>query len=246
MKTELPHISSIRDENGKREYNRLMFGVIAAEYDFITRALSFGRDSSWKKELIAALPVSEIEHAVDLACGTGDIALQLTAKYPGAKITGLDLSPQMIALARKRNGGSRVEFREGDMIATGLPDACANIVTGGYALRNAPNLAASLREIFRILKPGGTAAFLDFSKSAAPAAQKISIGAMRCWGGFWGLLLHRNPAMYTYIADSLALFPDRETLREKIAAAGFVNQRGNRHFAGLIEITICDKPGAGS
>ena len=89
-----------------------------------------------------------------------------------------------------------------------------DIVTGGYALRNAPDLGTAIDEISRVLKPCGVAAFLDFSKPSGKILQKMEYWALKTWTGPWGTLLHRNREVYRYIAESLQPFPDRSQLRD--------------------------------
>ncbi len=141
----------------KRLYNRCVFTEIAPRYDFITRALSFGRDPAWKRDLVASLPPGDAPVCVDLACGTGDIAFLLARKYPRGSVTGVDLTPAMLDLAGKRNHFSNVRFVNQDMVRLDLADASVDIVTGGYALRNAPDLTSAVAEIRRIMKNSGPA-----------------------------------------------------------------------------------------
>ncbi|MHC4131759.1 MAG: ubiquinone/menaquinone biosynthesis methyltransferase [Planctomycetota bacterium] len=231
----------IHNPEGKLLFNEHMFGEIAGKYDFITRALSFGRDSVWKNELIKHLPEIENPTCLDLASGTGDITFRLAEKYPSGSIIGLDLAEPMIEKARKINKYSNVEFQPGNMCKTNFPDNSFDIITGGYALRNAPVLQTALAEIARIIKPGGTAAFLDFSKVPNKLFQKFEIFLLKFWGGFWGLLLYRNIEVYTYIAESLKQFPDTEQLKELMRKSGFEVIFSKKHYGGLAETIICKK-----
>lgn len=233
----------IHTPEGKRKYNEEMFGEIAPRYDFITRALSFGRDSKWKDDMIRELSVHDQPRCLDLASGTGDITFRLARKYPAGHVVGLDLTEAMVELARPRNHFDNVEFVVGDMSRTEFPDECFDIVTGGYALRNAPDLRTALKEIRRVMKPGGTGAFLDFSKPRNGALQKLELFLLRTWGGFWGLALHRNPEVYTYIAESLKQFPDRTKLKQVLQKIGFVNVRSKKHFCGMTETVFFEKAG---
>jgi demethylmenaquinone methyltransferase/2-methoxy-6-polyprenyl-1,4-benzoquinol methylase len=228
--------------DGKLFFNEKMFGHIASSYDFITRVLSFGRDTSWKNRLIEALPDVKTPACLDIACGTGDITFRLAAKYPAGRIIGLDVTEQMLNLARSGNTFNNITFTIGDMCQMNFPDNSFDIVTGGYALRNAPDLEQSLKEIERIMKPGATAAILDFSKSPNRLFQKSEDLLLRFWGGFWGILLHRNPQLYTYIAASLRQFPDSVALKQLISRLGFVNLRSRKHFFGFTETIFFQKP----
>ncbi len=236
-----PH-EHLGDPTQKRALNRLLFETVAPHYDTITRWLSFGRDRTWKYRLITALPPFTAPNCLDLACGTGDLAFGLAARFPNGRVLGLDLTPAMIERARARCRNSRIRFEIGDLGCTGLPDTSFDIVTGGYALRNAGDLDEALAEVFRLLKPGGVAAFLDFSKPPDRTAQKIELRLLRFWGGLWGLALHRNPDVYGYIADSLEHYPHREELAHRFTATGFKIVKCHRYFFGFVESVQLRKP----
>jgi demethylmenaquinone methyltransferase/2-methoxy-6-polyprenyl-1,4-benzoquinol methylase len=225
----------------KQDFNRSLFAEVAPKYDFITKALSFGRDAAWKRALLNHLPAYDSPVCVDLACGTGDITRMLSARYPHGKITGLDLTPEMLAIAQRRTTACSIEYVEGSMASLPFAAESTDVVTGGYALRNAPDLNHTIDEIARILKPGGYAAFLDFSKPAGKTGQAISHGLLKCWGGFWGLLLHGNPDVYGYIADSLKLYPDRKILRDRFTERGLQYRSSSPFFGGLLEVVVFRK-----
>ncbi|MDZ4199849.1 MAG: class I SAM-dependent methyltransferase, partial [Kiritimatiellia bacterium] len=207
--------------DAKRDLNREIFTTVAPRYQAITGILSFRRDAVWKKRLVQSLPAMADPVCLDLACGTGDIALLLTGKYPGGRIIGIDLTEAMLDIARRRPSSSSIEYHCRDMAQTGLEDASVDLVTGGYALRNAADLPSVLAEIFRVLKPGGRAAFLDFSKPRSRRLQRLERSLLTFWGGLWGWVFHRNPGVYTYIAESLALYPDRPRLHQLFIDHGF-------------------------
>ncbi len=225
----------------KKQLNEEMFSVIAPKYDFITRLFSFWQDAKWKRDLIAALPPVVAPHCLDLACGTGDIAFLLAKQYPKGQIIGLDLTEEMLVLARQVNQYENVQFVKGDMGQLDIESGSIDIVTGGYALRNAPDLKQALAEIHRVLKAGGTAGFLDFSKPAVSWKQKLEYYLLKGWTGLWGLILHRNHEVYSYIAESLNAFPDRRTIQQLFVAQGFRIVKSNLYFLGITEILIVQK-----
>ncbi len=229
--------TGIATPDQKRRYNEGLFTRVATEYDGATRAMSLGRDQIWKRRLVAALPPLAAPRCVDLACGTGDLTAVLAERFPQGRIVGVDLTPAMIAVAQQRGPRANVEFLLGDMCRTGLPDGSADVVTGGYALRNAPVLEEALREIRRLLRPGGTAAFLDFSKPPARWRQAAQLPLLKAWGGFWGLVLHGGPE-HAYIAESLRQFPDRLALRREFARHGFRLRAARSCFGGMLEILV--------
>ncbi len=231
----------------KREYNELLFAEVARRYDLVTRALSLGRDQAWKRALVASLPGGDASPpcitpaCVDLACGTGDVTFALAQRYPQGTVCGVDLTPEMLAIARTRNHFPNVRLELGDMHQLPFDSASVDIVTGSYALRNAPALTVALQEIHRVLRPGGTAAFLDFSKSPHWLWQRLTYFVLSIWGGFWGLVLHCQPAVYAYIAKSLWHFPDRVALRQELSHAGFTVVSSRQFYCGTLELITVTK-----
>jgi demethylmenaquinone methyltransferase/2-methoxy-6-polyprenyl-1,4-benzoquinol methylase len=225
-----------------RRLNRALFGAIASRYDVATRCLSLGRDAAWKDRLVAALPALPAPVCLDVACGTGDLTRRVAARYPAGTVIGLDLTEAMLTRAQTLTSSSRIRYVLGDMGRIALPDGSVDLVTGGYALRNAGDVTEALREIHRVLRPGGTAVFLDFSKAGHPLLRRIELAILRVWGGVWGWLLHRDPRVYTYIADSLARYPDAGHLAGLFRETGFANLRTRRAFAGIISCLAADKP----
>jgi demethylmenaquinone methyltransferase/2-methoxy-6-polyprenyl-1,4-benzoquinol methylase len=215
---------------------------VAPRYEVVTRLLSFGWDAAWKRALVRRLPRRSAARVLDLACGTGDLTLLLARRYRDGEVIGVDLSPAMLARARRRRGARGLSFRLGDLCRLPFASERFDLVTGGYALRNAPSLGAALSEVWRVLKPGGTAAFLDFSKSPHPLAQRLQIRLLGLWGGIWGWLLHRNPEVYGYIAETLELFPDRARFETLLASSGFRFIRSRLAGGGFVSLTFCQKP----
>lgn len=233
----------LHDPDLKRDYTRKLFSVVAPKYFAVTRALSFFRDAAWKKCLLSMAPRPE-KNAVflDMACGSGDITLLLGRKYPACRIVGCDLSFEMLGIARRRLGPFKnVELSSQDMARLGIRDASVDLVTGGYALRNAPDIATVIAETVRILKPGGSAAFLDFSKSIVPCIAAAQCALLFLWGGMWGLFFHGRPSVYAYIGRSLAIYPDWKQLHRMFEGTGFVVRSSCTRMFGLIRIDVIQK-----
>ena len=231
------------DPGRKRAYNELHFAEAASRYDLATRMMSFGRDAGWKRALVGALPELPVPVCVDLACGTGDVAFLLGWRYPGAVVTGVDLSAPMLAIARDRNRLANVRFAGGDVCDLPFPDNSADVVTGSYALRNAPDLREAIREVHRVLSPGGVAVFLDFSNPESVFLRNLQYLLLRSWCGFWGFLLHGTPEIHGYIAESLRGFPARSRLREIFRESGLVMEADRRFFLGITGLLILRKEG---
>ncbi len=230
----------LADPARRRSFSRQVFTAVAPRYALITRLLSLGRDRRWKDLLIRELPAGATR-VLDLACGTGDLTGLLAARYPAARVYGLDLNPQMLRRARRRLTGSAFQFRAGDMSRLDWPDGTFEVVTGGYALRYPPSLATLLEEVHRVLKPGGRAAFLDFSKPASPLLQPLQLALLRAWGGVWGWVFHRNPDVYGMIAESLRPYPDRGRLERMFLKAGFRSVRTRLFLGGFTALVTATR-----
>ena len=229
---------SLATPDRKRQYNRRLFATIADRYDLITRLLSFGRDQAWKRQVIALARVGSGDCALDLACGTGDLAF--AAEASGATATGLDLTPRMIALARRKAVSleSRAHWLVGDMCALPLPNARFTVVTTGYGLRNVPDLPAALREIRRVLVPGGRLCALDFDRPDAAWLRGIYLAYLSVVGGALGWVLHRDPATYRYIPASIRRYPGARGVKTMMEDAGFEEVRHVRVLGGLMAIHV--------
>jgi ubiquinone/menaquinone biosynthesis methyltransferase len=220
--------------DGKKHFNEKHFAESAPRYDFATRALSLCRDAAWKRQLITALPELKAPVCVDVACGTGDVAFLLADRYGEGEFIGVDLTREMIDLANHRNRDAKVRFTCGEMSRLIMADSSVDVITGSYAIRNAPDLGEALAEFHRALKPGGTLAILDFCKPGSPFFQAIQFHLLRFWGGLWGLLLHGNPEVHGYISKSLRGFPDRKSLEKVFTGSGFHITGQKKHLGGMM------------
>jgi demethylmenaquinone methyltransferase/2-methoxy-6-polyprenyl-1,4-benzoquinol methylase len=221
----------------KRRYVRRLFATIADRYDFITRFLSFGRDRAWKARLVALAGVGPGMRALDLACGTGDLALLAAAR--GADVVGLDVTPRMIELARvKPAAGPPVRWLVGDMTSLPLPPERFDVVTTGYGLRNVPDLPRALAEIHRVLAPGGALCSLDFDRPEAAWLRAVYLGYLTVVGSGLGYLLHRDPDTYRYIPASIRRYPGARGVATLMRDAGFADVRHVPVLGGLMAIHV--------
>ncbi|MBD3320087.1 MAG: methyltransferase domain-containing protein [Chitinivibrionales bacterium] len=220
----------------KYRYNRRLFEIVAPRYDRVTRLLSFCRDQAWKKRLVQLIPDMESPCIGDIACGTGDIARLCRARFPSATITGIDLTLDMLRLALRSACGPGTGYTAHNMDSLGIRAATFDVVTGGYALRNAPSLPDTLHEISRVLKPGGSALFLDFAKPDNPAHAYINLFFLELWGTIFGIFFHRNRNVYAYIARSLKKYPSRKRLADMAKRNGLRLRAAHGFFLGYIDI----------
>jgi ubiquinone/menaquinone biosynthesis methyltransferase len=230
---------SVRDRiatpEGKRRYVRGLFATIADRYDFITVALSYGRDRRWKRRLIDLAAPSPGMRAADLATGTGDIAFALAER--GVDVVGLDVTRRMIELARgKITASPAPAFLVGDMVALPFASGAFDIVTTGYGIRNVPDLQASIDEMLRVLKPGGQALSLDFDRPSSALVRAVYLSYLTIVGGAVGWMLHRDPDTYRYIPASIRNYPGAEAVARLMEARGFSRVRHYRVLGGLMAI----------
>ena len=127
------------------------------------------------------------------------------------------------------------------MMNAPVPDGSTDLVTGGYALRNAPELGGAIAEISRILRVGGHAGFLEFTRWPGRLAGWAELSMLRMWGGLWGMLLHGNADVYGYIAESLGRFPTTSELVDRFRANGLATIRAIPCFFGITSILILRK-----
>jgi demethylmenaquinone methyltransferase / 2-methoxy-6-polyprenyl-1,4-benzoquinol methylase len=217
----------IADPARKQRFVTPMFDIIAPRYDRFTRVFSFGMDRGWKSELMAELPAFAPAGfaALDLACGTGDLAFAIGARLPDAHVLGIDASSRMIDMAEERRRRARNEqltFRVGDMASLELPSESVDVVTVGYGLRNVPNYQAALREIARVLRPGGLLLTLDFYRPESAAVRRVLLAYLSAAGNLVGWLWHREPVVYGYIARSIEHFVSWQRFSSELTRAGFV------------------------
>jgi len=223
----------------KRRYVRRLFATIATRYDLITRLLSFGLDERWKRKLVAVTGAGPGSRALDLACGTGDIANLLSAR--GASVTGLDITPAMLVLAREKPGASSIHWMAGDMTALPLRAASMDVITTGYGLRNVPDLAAALSEAHRVLADEGRLVSLDFNRPESAAVRAIYLAYLTVVGSVLGWILHRDPDTYRYIPESIRRYPGANGVARLMEAAGFSDVRVFPVLGGLMAIHLAVK-----
>jgi ubiquinone/menaquinone biosynthesis methyltransferase len=226
----------------KARYVARLFATIADRYDLITRLLSYGRDQHWKRRLIASAAIAPGERVLDLACGTGDLAFDAAAR--GAVVIGLDLTPRMVHLARQRAASAAdvgITFMVGDMMSLPIADASIDVITTGYGLRNVPVLDGAIREIHRVLKPGGRLLSLDFNRPASAPLRAAYLTYLTVVGSTVGWALHGDPDTYRYIPESIKRYPGAVAVVDRLRGAGFGEARWEPVLGGLMAIHVAKK-----
>ena len=226
-----------------------LFGVLAPRYDLINDLQSLGLHRRWKRLLAKMAQVQPGQKALDLCCGTGDIAFAL--HRAGAEVVGMDFSPAMLEVARRRAGkevlerdAPRLEFRTGDVMEIPCAAASFDIVSIGYGLRNLASWERGLEEMVRVARPAGRLLVLDFGKPKARLWRTLFYFYLRTVVPLLGRILCRDAAALAYIYDSLMAYPAQNGVAEKLRTLGCRDIRVCDLLGGAMSIHSCLKPGA--
>ena len=215
-----------------------LFGAIAPRYDLINDLQSFGLHRWWKRRLVKLAATGPGQSALDLCCGTGDVAFRLAKR--GAEVTGLDFSEAMLAVARAKFQvqGSRfkVHFLRGDAMQTPFPNASFDAVTLAYGLRNLSDWSAGLHEMWRVARPDGRLLVLDFGKPDHPAWRAIYFAYLRWLVPVFGRLFCGDAALYAYILESLQHYPAQHGVAAKMREMGCADVRIVNLLGGVMTI----------
>jgi ubiquinone/menaquinone biosynthesis methyltransferase len=221
---------------------RDLFDRIAPRYDALNDLLSAGLHRHWKRTMLAQVRPQPGERFLDLCCGTGDLALQLAERVrPGGEVVGLDAAAAPLERARQRAARQpwlAVRWLQGDALATGLPAAWADGATMAYGLRNLADPAAGLRELRRLLRPGGRASVLDFHRPDSDDARGEAI--RRFQRAYLRRIVVPVAALagleeqYAYLEESLRRFPTGAEQERLALEAGFARACHRPEALGLM------------
>jgi len=231
-------MKTLRDPEYKRKYNISHFQIAASRYDLATQGLSLFQDRKWKKKLVNLIHEKNSTQMLDLACGTGDVCLAVAKRFKTAEITGIDISRAMLNICEERakKVHANVKAIEGDIATLPFPSESFQIVTASYALRNSPSLKSTITEVQRVLAPGGAFIILDFAKSSNSYAQFFQSNLLTVWGGLWGLLLHGDPKIHSYIGASLRTYPPQDDVIRIIEESKMQLTSRSRFMGGNTEL----------
>ena len=223
-----------------------LFAAIARRYDLLNDVQSFGLHRRWKRRVIELAAVQPGNRALDLCCGTGDLALALARR--GADVTGIDFSPAMLEIAEGRRHRdfkpqtSNLKFMPGDAQQIPFPDASFDIVTVGYGLRNLTSWEKGLAEMHRVAKPGARLVVLDFGKPANALWRGIYFAHLKCAVPLLGWIFCGNADAYAYILESLKQYPAQPAVAAKMRELKLANVRIINFLGGAMAINYGKKP----
>lgn len=246
-------INPYDDRRDKTEQVEQMFDSIAPAYDFMNSAMTFGLHRSWRRKALDAVTPSitpDSPALLDIATGTGDLAFDLHRRFPKADITGLDLSEGMLAVARQKldNAGadakSRIRFVQGDSLALPFHDNSFDLITVAYGVRNFEHLDQGLKEMARVLKPGGSLCVIELSEPVNPLLHSLYRLYSRTLIPMVGRLVSGDSRAYSYLPESIAAAPQRGDLTEIMTRAGLCGPTWKSLTFGVVTYYLASKPDA--
>lgn len=229
----------------KKEEVREMFDNIAPKYDLLNHTLSMSIDRVWRRRVVGEVRRAKPGRILDVATGTGDLAIAMARRIRDVQVLGVDLSEQMLAVARRkieaRGLDGRIVLDRGDAERLAVADASVDVATVAFGVRNFGDLGAGLRELARTIKPGGKVVILEFSRPRNRVFRALyefySYKILPRIGG----LVSRDKRAYKYLPASVGEFPAPEEFMAMMARAGFRNCRARSQSFGIAQIYIGER-----
>jgi demethylmenaquinone methyltransferase/2-methoxy-6-polyprenyl-1,4-benzoquinol methylase len=225
--TDFPHdqIKPFAHAAGKKEQVREMFDSLADRYDFMNRFLSAGIDVLWRKKAINIFKEDAPQQLLDVATGTGDMAILAAKLLKPQKITGIDISQKMLEIGRqkliKEGLENKIELLSGDSETIKFSDNSFDGVMVAFGVRNFEHLEKGLSEILRVMKPGSQLVVLEFSKPKIAIVRSfynLYMGVLAPQMAKW---FHQNKEAYQYLNESAKAFPDRQAFVDILKKTGY-------------------------
>ena len=233
-------------ESRELPFVREMFDSIAPRYDLLNRLLSLRQDVVWRKKLVSVMAIPENGQVLDVACGTGDVAIEICRqKGPRVKVTGLDFSPGMLGLAQekiRRNQNSSISLLAGDALALPFGEASFHAVTIAFGIRNIQDKAGALRAFYEILMPGGMFLVLELATPKKTRLREVYLAYFQKVLPTIGRLFSRHSFAYSYLPDSVSRFPATDVFMTTMAEAGFSHVTCRRMTLGIANLFAGVKP----
>lgn len=231
--------------SSKKQQVAHMFNSIAHSYDFLNRLLSLGIDKTWRKRAVRKLQKYNPTHILDIATGTGDFAIAIARKMPLSSVVGVDISENMLAKAEqkilKKRLAHQITVDVGDSENLHFSEASFDAVTVAFGVRNFENFNRGLSEIYRVLKPNGVAVILEFSKPTQFPIKQLYFFYFKKIVPIIGTLFSKDMGAYTYLPESVDVFPYGNAFVKHVTHAGFSK---TMHFPlsfGIVSLYICEK-----
>ena len=241
----MSEVKPYRPEGSKKEQVAAMFDAISPKYDALNRILSGGIDQSWRRKTLREIRGTGALTLLDVATGTADLALALAKGIPGSSVVGVDISAGMLEVGRSkvraRDLESRVRLDLGDGEQLPYDESSFDGVTVAFGVRNFENLEQGLRDMRRVLQPGGTLAVLEFSQPTAWPLRSLYLFYFKNILPRIGRLVSKDASAYTYLPNSVQAFPYGEAFAAKLREAGFKSVRVRPLTFGIASLYLAIK-----
>ena len=245
MNYKAEEIRPYNDKENKTGQVRQMFDSIAPAYDFMNRAMTFGIDRWWRKRAVKIVGKYHPMTVLDVATGTGDLALQLFDSLHPQHITGIDLSAGMLEIGRKkiaaRDLTNQITLEEGDCLKMRFPDGKFNAVTVAYGVRNFEHLLQGYKEMYRVLASGGVLCVIELSVPTNPVIRAFYNLYTSTLIPLVGRMISKDRRAYSYLPESIAAVAQGEEMLDIMRAAGFSNCYCKRMTFGTCSIYIGER-----
>lgn len=217
---------------------RDMFGRIAGRYDLANTIMTGGIDAFWRRAAAGALSLEPDARVLDLCCGTGALTRELAGRLPRGQVTGVDFSEPMLAVARRHEGPSNITYQEADVLNLPFATGSFDAATMAFSMRNITDIAACLREIARVLKPGASLVNLEVGKPENPVLRRAFFAYFYGVIPFLGGIIGGDRAAYSYLPQSLINFPDARSLTALFQENGFQQTRCRPLVGGVANVHV--------
>ncbi|MBN9484811.1 MAG: bifunctional demethylmenaquinone methyltransferase/2-methoxy-6-polyprenyl-1,4-benzoquinol methylase UbiE [Bacteroidetes bacterium] len=221
-----------------------MFNNIAGKYDFLNHFLSLGIDKGWRKKAIREIQAVHPKQILDVATGTGDLAIAASQLKP-EKITGVDIAEQMLEVGRKKIASQQlsgmITLQAGDSESMPFANNAFDAVTCAYGVRNFEHLEAGLKEMCRVMRPGGKLAILEFSHPKKFPIKQIYKFYFRYILPTLGKLVSKHSTAYTYLPESVMAFPEGKVFCETLVRCGFKDAKARPLTFGITTLYTATK-----
>ena len=213
------------ENNAKKEQVHTVFQNISKKYDRLNNIISFEQHKVWRKRVMKEMAVKKGSTALDVCCGTADWTIALSkAVGPQGEVTGLDFSENMLEVGKKKTAHmDNIHLVHGDAMNLPFDDASFDYVTIGFGLRNVPDYLGALKEMERVLKPGGMIVCLETSQPTLPVFKQVYRLYFKFVMPIFGKLFAKSKEEYEWLQQSTFDFPGKEKLKRLFEQAGFSN-----------------------
>lgn len=233
-------------ENRELPFVREMFDNIAPRYDLLNRMLSMRQDVVWRKKMVAAMTVPQNGRVLDVACGTGDVALEICRqKGPRMEVTGIDFSPGMLVLAREKvnqHPHAAISLLAGNALALPFRSSSFHALTIAFGIRNIQDKAGALKAFYDTLVPGGMLLILELATPKKTRLREAYLAYFQKVLPLIGRLFSKHSYAYSYLPDSVSRFPAPDVFMAIMARAGFSHIACRRLTLGIANLFVGVKP----